>query len=160
MFLRALRTGASDFLLLLNADELRSSIQERLEHKERRFLNRNSIPKDLENDLDSDWNIGDIGHSLGSSLDLNKVFECLLVAAIKVTGADDGQLMILEGESGELVIHAQKHLHEEFISTFRLPNRDAVPSDVFQNGKPAILDFSTSPENITKRLPTPPCTCL
>ena len=151
LILRTLRTGAMDFLPLpFTRVELSSSVQKALDRRERRFLKESSNPDHRESDLDSLWKMGVIDLFLTSSHDLNDVLERVLDTALKVTGAEEGRLMILGEENGELIIRAQKHYQDELIKIFHLPNNEEIPRDVLKNGKPAIINNSTSLENITE----------
>ena len=149
LILRALRAGAVDFLPLpFTLVELRSSIQKTLDRQERRFHKKSLELDHRENNLDSLWKMVGSGLFLTSSLDLSDFYERVLDATLKVTGSEQGCLMIQEEEKSELIVRAQKSFEDEYVKTVRLPNNDEVPRDVLNNGKPAVINYSTSSENI------------
>ncbi len=51
-----------------------------------------------------------VGKSVSSSLDLEEVLQRVVEAAVYVVGAEEGSLMLLDEERGELYIRASKNL--------------------------------------------------
>ena len=151
--LRALRAGVADFLgLPLTSDELLSSLHRTLNRKGLRGSKTKSSLKGLEINLDSLWEMGVIGRSLTASLDLNHVLEAVVDAAVKVTGAEEGSLLILDEDSGELVIRAEKNFQDDFVRTFRLPVEDTIAGDVIRKGEPIIINNDAPQKIVTKYL--------
>jgi two-component system NtrC family sensor kinase len=68
-------------------------------------------------------------------------------AAVHLTGAEEGSLLLLDEQSGDLFMRASKNFDEDFVKTFRLHVRDSLAGQVIETGKPILLDES-SPQKI------------
>ncbi|MBN1669315.1 MAG: GAF domain-containing protein, partial [Anaerolineales bacterium] len=87
--------------------------------------------------------LGRIGRSVTASLDLDQILTAVVDAAVRMTNAEEGSLLILDEESGELYMRAARNFQDEFVNTFRLPIRDSLAGQVVRSGKPVILDERT-----------------
>jgi two-component system NtrC family sensor kinase len=81
-----------------------------------------------------------LGHSMTSSLDLDQVLTSVVDAAVELSGAEEGSLLLLDDNTGELYMRAARKFDEEFVRTFRLPVHDSLPGKVLRTGKPLTLD--------------------
>lgn len=88
-----------------------------------------------------------IGRTVTGMLDLDQVLGSVLDAAIKLTEAEEGSLLLLDEESGELYMRASKNFDQEFAQTFRLRVQDSLAGQVIEGGKPVFLD-ETAPQKI------------
>ncbi|MBN1264878.1 MAG: response regulator [Anaerolineales bacterium] len=88
-----------------------------------------------------------IGRTVTAMLDLDQVLGSVLDAAIKLTEAEEGSLLLLDEESGELYMRASKNFDQEFAQTFRLRVQDSLAGQVLESGKPVFLD-ETAPQKI------------
>ena len=84
-----------------------------------------------------------LGRSITSSLDLEGVLSAVVDAAVGLTGAEEGSLLLLDENSGELYMRAARNFQEEFVRTFRLPVKDSLAGNVLRTGQPVILDENT-----------------
>jgi len=84
-----------------------------------------------------------IGCSVTSSLDLDYVLTAIVDAAVNITGAEEGNLLILDNNSGELYMRAARNFQDEFVRTFRLPVNDTLAGEVIRTGKSVLLDEGT-----------------
>lgn len=84
-----------------------------------------------------------LGRSITSSLDLDSVLTSIVDAAVQITGAEEGNLLLLDESSGELYVRAARNFNEEFVRTFRLPIQDTLAGSVLRTGQPVLLDDST-----------------
>ncbi len=87
--------------------------------------------------------LGKVGRSVTASLDLDEVLKLVVDAAVELTGAEEGSLLILDEDSGELTMRAARNFQDEFVRTFRLPVSDTLAGEVMRTGKPVLLDEKT-----------------
>ena len=88
-----------------------------------------------------------IGRSVTVMLDVDKVLTTVVEAAVRLTEAEEGSLLLLDDESGELTMRASKNFDEEFARTFRLRTDDSLAGSVIASGEPVFLDES-APQKI------------
>ncbi|MEJ2599115.1 MAG: ATP-binding protein [Anaerolineales bacterium] len=81
-----------------------------------------------------------IGHKISASLDLDNVLSAVVEAAVELTEAEEGSLLLIEESTGELYMRAAKNFQDEFVRTFRLPTHDSLAGQVLRTGKPVLLD--------------------
>jgi len=91
--------------------------------------------------------LSNVGRSVTASLDLDEVLKLVVDAAVDITGAEEGSLLILDESTGELYMRAARNFQDEFVRTFSLPINDTLAGDVVRTGKPVILD-EQSPQKI------------
>ena len=101
----------------------------------------------LQQKLDELEVITRLGHAIHGSLNLDSVLTAIIEAAVELTGAEEGSLLLLDEDTGELYMRAAKNFQEEFVRTFRLPIKDTLAGSVLQTGEPVLLDPRT-PEKI------------
>jgi len=75
-----------------------------------------------------------VGRSITASLDLDVVLKLVVDAAVEITGAEEGSLLILDESSGELHMRAARNFNDEFVRTFSLPMNDTLAGDVVRRG--------------------------
>lgn len=80
-----------------------------------------------------------LGRSVNSSIDLEEVLHRVVEAAVLLTRAEQGSLMLLDGDSGVLTVRAAKNFDEDFVRTFRLKADDSIAGQVVRTGKPLLL---------------------
>jgi two-component system NtrC family sensor kinase len=88
-----------------------------------------------------------VGREMTSFLDLDRVLAAIVDAAVDLTGAEEGNLLLLDEESDELFVRASRNFKEDVVKTFRLPVQDSLAGQVLKTGKPLILD-TDSPQKI------------
>jgi two-component system NtrC family sensor kinase len=81
-----------------------------------------------------------IGRKVTSLLDLDNVLSAVVGAAVDLTGAEEGSLLLLDEASGELYMRAARNFQEDFVRTFRLPVQDSLPGQVLQTARPVVMD--------------------
>ncbi|HBX70724.1 MAG TPA: hypothetical protein DEH25_15415, partial [Chloroflexi bacterium] len=64
-------------------------------------------------------------------------------AAVGLTNAEEGSLLILDENSGELYMRAARNFQDDFVRTFRLPISDTLAGQVVRSGRSVILDDDT-----------------
>jgi len=79
-----------------------------------------------------------IGRSV-SALDLDLVLNRVTEAAVFVTGAEEGYLLLLDEDTGELLLRAAQNLGEKYAQGFSLPTSDSIAGEVVRTGQPVML---------------------
>lgn len=88
-----------------------------------------------------------VSRAITAQLDLDEVLSSVVQAAIKLTNAEEGSLLLLDVASGELYMRAAQNFQEEFVRTYRLPVDDPYAGQVMQTGQPFFLNVD-APEKI------------
>jgi two-component system phosphate regulon sensor histidine kinase PhoR len=80
-----------------------------------------------------------IGKSVTAVLDLEKVLARLVEAAIYLTNAEEGSLLLVDTQTNELHMLAAQGFEERIARAFRLRVEDSLAGRVVKTGKPLIL---------------------
>ena len=144
----ALHLGLSDYLCLpLKADDILQSVQNGLVkarlRKEWVLLEAQRATTGLQKRLDELEALTRLGRSITGTLDLDSVLLLLVDAAVELTGAEEGSLLLLDKSTGELYMRAARNFQEDFVRKFRLPIQDTLAGTVLRTGQPVILDEKT-----------------
>jgi two-component system NtrC family sensor kinase len=150
----ALRLGISDYLCLpLKAEDILKAVQNSLSksrlRKEWVLLEARRATSNLQKRLDELETLTKVGRGVTGLLDLDSVLEVVVDSAVKLTGAEEGSLLLLDPATGELYMRAARNFQEEFVRKFRLPIQDTLAGTVLRTGQPVILD-----ENTPKKIKT------
>jgi PAS domain S-box-containing protein len=146
----ALRSGACDYLVKpFDAEELLAAVQRaRAEGTRRQTLTKAQTgAQTLERRVRELEALARIGRTVTAMLDLDQVLSTVVEEAVKLSGAEEGSLLLLDEESGELTMRASKNYDEEFARTFRLRVEDSLAGQVISTGQPVLLDES-APQKI------------
>lgn len=88
-----------------------------------------------------------IGQAITAQLELDTVLGKVIEAAVSLTGAEEGSLLLLDEKTSELTMRAAKNFDDEFVRTFRLRSEDSLAGQVIRTGLPFLLDES-APQKI------------
>ena len=88
-----------------------------------------------------------LGMAIASAMDLEQVLTRIVEAAVFITQAEEGSLLLLDEDTQELHLRAQKGLGEKYARGFRIPVRDSIAGEVLETAKPQSL---TSAERLVK----------
>jgi two-component system NtrC family sensor kinase len=80
-------------------------------------------------------------------LDIDQVLAAVVESAVELTGAEEGSILLLDEESGELYMRAARNFQDEFVRTFRLPVKDTLAGSVLKTSEPLIIN-QQSPQKI------------
>ncbi len=80
-----------------------------------------------------------IGKSITFLLDLDSLFSRLVDAAVYITGAEEGWLMLVDDKTSELYVCAAKGLEEKQARSLRLRVDDSLAGAVIKSGEPIVL---------------------
>lgn len=137
---KALKAGLSDVIHPpLRIEEIVEAIkhsQKRAEHMGdwvRREVRRTTAS--LEQRVNELETLVKVGHSITGSLDIDSVLTNVVTAAVELTGAEEGHLLLLDEKTNELYMRAGRNFEEDFARTFRLPVKDSLAGQVMSTGK-------------------------
>jgi PAS domain S-box-containing protein len=91
--------------------------------------------------------LAQLGKSITSKLNPDDVLTSIVEAAVRLTGAEEGSLMLLDQGTGELYMRASKNFDQKFVQTFRMKVQDSLAGEVIRTGEPILLD-ANSPRKI------------
>ena len=77
-----------------------------------------------------------LGMAIASAMDLEQVLTRIVEAAVFITEAEEGSLLLLDEETDDLHLRAQKGLGDKYARGFRIPVQDSLAGSVLQTGKP------------------------
>jgi PAS domain S-box-containing protein len=80
-----------------------------------------------------------IGKSVASLLDLEKLLGRVVEAAVYITGAEEGFLMLVDEETGELYIRAAQGPQEKYPQSLKLKVEDSVADGVIRTGEAVMI---------------------
>ena len=153
---RALRMGVIDYLLKpLDLDEARSAIERALTRRmqplpveDPGLLARGfeQINRRLERRVRELSILHGIGKAVASVRDLEKLLNRIAEAAVFLTRAEEGFLLLIDEETNELYMRAGQGLGKKFASGFRVKSEDSLPLQVVQIGKPIMISSVTDEE--------------
>ncbi len=144
----ALRRGLADYLFApLRRGEVLEAVRRALQRRRRldewTRQDAGSDSRVLLDRLRSLEKLQRVGRTVTSMLDLNRVLKAVVDAAVELTGAEEGSLLLLDEISGELYMRAARNFGEDFVRTFRLPIQDTLAGQVIQSGQAILLDEKT-----------------
>lgn len=143
--IKAVRTGFTDYLYLPLQEErvlkaVRRAVQRNQKLTEWARLQAKRDTKVLLKRVSGLETLQKIGQTVMSSLEPERVFAAVVDAAVELTGAEEGSLMLLDSASGELYMHAARNFQEDFVRTFRIPTKDTLFGRVLRDGKPILIN--------------------
>jgi two-component system NtrC family sensor kinase len=147
------RMGVKDYILKpFQAGELLDAIagaltEVRLRQERDEFVQRMiSTNQQLEQRVKELNTLFGIGKSVTSLLDQDKLLSRLVEAAIFLTGAEEGALLLIDRQTEELYMVAARGIDERVVRSFRLKVDDSLAGEVINSGQPLIL----SGQDVTK----------
>lgn len=138
---RCLKAGVSDFLVPpLRIDEIVQAIQ-RSQNRARQMGDwvRREVRRttaSLERRMGEMETLLKVGGTVNASLDEDSVLTSVVTAAVELTGAEEGQLLLLDEATQDLYMRAGRNYEESFARTFRLPVKDTLAGQVLHTGQP------------------------
>lgn len=83
-----------------------------------------------------------LGMAIASAMELEQVLTRIVEAAVFITQAEEGSLLLLDEETQELNLRAQKGLGDKYARDFRIRVDDSLAGEVLKTGKPKRLTGS------------------
>jgi two-component system NtrC family sensor kinase len=143
----ALRAGAADYLVKpFDAEHLLAALGRALALARRgqdvlkAQAESRAGAQSLERRLHELEALAHIGRTVTALLDLDQVLTTVVESAVGLTEAEEGSLLLLDEESGDLTMRASMNFDDEFARTFRLKVEDSLAGQVIASGQPVILD--------------------
>ena len=143
---RAFRLGARDYIIKPFAiDEMLNAIDRALtESRLRRERDRLTqtvlrVNRQLENRVQELRFLYGIGRSVTSLLDLEQILSRIVEAAVYLTSAEEGSLMLVDQDSGELYLRAERGMGEKSAKNLRIKIEDSIAGQVVRTGRPVMI---------------------
>lgn len=145
---KAMRAGVSDYMVLpLRVEEAQKAVSESIERARRRetwvLEEARRASSSLQEKLDEMETLAGLGRTITGTLDLDTILASVVEAAVGLTGAEEGSLLMLDAASGELYMRAARNFQDDFVRTFRMPVQDSLVSSVLQSGSPVLINEQT-----------------
>jgi len=144
--LQAMRLGAHDALIYPLREEEAAQVIAHVLHRERLAGERDWLVRKLagsnevlERSLVEAQALYHVGKIISSSLDLQNVLTAVVHAAISMTQAEEGYLLLRDLESEELYLRAIQSLGEKRATCCCVRAEDAIAHRVVNTGKPVTL---------------------
>ena len=150
----ALRSGVADYIIKpFSEDELLGAVRRTLSAVQSRretvrmqaelAAAHQTVVKRLK-ELET---LTNIGREVTAVLDLDQVLAKVVEAAVNLTGAEEGSLLLQDDNVNELTMRASKNFEDSFVRTFRLRSQDSLAGYVVRTGEAVLLD-ENSPQKI------------
>ena len=145
---KAIKVGISDYIEMpLKAEEITRSVSANLgkykEQKDWVLLEAKKATANLRKRVHELEIITQLGKSITGSLNIDDVLTSIVDAAVELTEAEEGNILLLDEKTNEVYMRAARNFNEDFIRTFRLPINDSLVGTVINTGEPIILDEET-----------------
>lgn len=154
---QAFRLGVKDYLRKpFEMDEVLVSIERalkesRLQRERESLLQRlEEANKQLEQRVTELTTLYAVGQSVASLLDLDKLLNRVVEAAVYITDADEGSLMLVDEESQELYLRATKGMGDRQARGLRIKIQDSMVGSVVQTGEPLLATGSPETDDLLK----------
>lgn len=83
-----------------------------------------------------------LARSLAEVLDLSEVLNRVVEAARHLTNAEEGMILLPDGQSGQLYLRAKVGIESEVADNFRIRTHDTIAGTVFEEGRPILVGES------------------
>jgi signal transduction histidine kinase len=81
-----------------------------------------------------------VGQKVAALFDIEEILKLVVTAAVNLTQAEEGALMLLDAASGELYLRASCSSAEDAVRNLRVKVTDSLMGRVLQSGRPILLD--------------------
>lgn len=146
LVVQAFRLGVKDYVIKpFQAEEMLSAIERALtearlrEERDRLMARLVQANKQLEQRLKELNTLYAVGRSVSGLLDLDKLLSRAVEAAVYITGAEEGSLLLIDEDTGELYMRAAQGFDEKYARGFRLKVEDSIAGEVINSGQPLVL---------------------
>jgi two-component system NtrC family sensor kinase len=145
---RAMRAGIIETIAPpLKTEDILRAVRNALDLAKRRrdshLLEARRFTSTLQRQVDEMEALTRLGRQITSSLSLDSVLAAIVDAAVELTGAEEGSLLLIDEATGELYMRAARNFQEDFVRTFRLPVTDSLAGSVIRSGEAILFDENT-----------------
>jgi signal transduction histidine kinase/DNA-binding response OmpR family regulator len=81
-----------------------------------------------------------VGQKVAALFDIEEILKLVATAAVNLTQAEEGTLMLLDAKNGELYLRASCSSYEDAVRNLRVKVTDSLMGRVLQSGRPLLLD--------------------
>lgn len=146
--LKAIHRGAADIIAPpMTSEEIVEVVRGVLDRSSRRKdahqLEAKRFTSSLQRQVGEMETLTRLGRQITAQLDLDGVLTSIVDAAVQLTGAEEGSLLLIDQETGDLYMRAARNFQEDFVRTFRLPITDSLAGRVINEGKAFLFDEDT-----------------
>ncbi len=140
----AMRAGVADILQPpLRTSTLLTALSDVLRERQN-FLEQVIIPlrrstQNLQDRVEIFERLAEVGQMVTGNLDLDDVLNSTVDAAVTLTDAQEGSLLLLDRETDELYVRAERNVEDHFSRTYRLKVEDSLAGKVLQSGEPLLI---------------------
>jgi two-component system NtrC family sensor kinase len=142
---QAFRLGVRDYIIKpFEVKEMLAAIDRALTERrlraERERLTQKvlQINKQLEHRIRELGVLYTVGQSVTSLLNLEELLNRVVEAAVFVTGAEEGALLLVDKDTGDLYLRAARNLGEKSAHGFRLKVEHSIVGQVVKTGQPIL----------------------
>jgi signal transduction histidine kinase len=147
---RAFRLGVRDYLIKpFTADQAAAAISKAL-YVARLEREKDRLTQQLQQRIQELTVLQHIGKSVASVLELDTLLNRIVEAAVVVTRAEGGFLMLLDEETHELYLRAEQELEDDQAHPMRLKVTDSLLGQVVSSGHPLRLGPESGPDETHK----------
>jgi signal transduction histidine kinase len=143
---RVFRLGVKDYVIKpFDIEEMLDAIaraltETRLRRERDALLDRLlSVNRQLEGRVKELNILYSVGKSVAALLDLERLLSRLVDAAVYITDAEEGWLMLVDEKSDELYVRAAKGIDSRQARTLRLRVEDSLAGAVVRSGEPIVI---------------------
>jgi len=137
--MQAFRLGARDYVIKpFGPQEMQEAIR-RAFTTTKAHEDRGQLTQQLQRQLQELNAVYAIGRSVTSLLDLNRVLNRVVEASVYMADAEEGMLLLLDSESGELYLRAAKGVDEKVARSLRVRVDDSAAGRAFRTDRPVLL---------------------
>jgi two-component system NtrC family sensor kinase len=154
---QAFRLGVKDYINKpFEIDEVLQAIERalnesRLQREKEVLLQRlETANKQLEQRISELTTLYAVGQSVTSLLDLDKLLNRVVEAAVYIANADEGSLLLVDEETQELYLRAAQGIGDRQARGFRIKIQDSMVGSVVRTGEPLMATGSPESEERLK----------
>lgn len=103
---------------------------------------------DLERRLAELGLLYNLGKSFSAVLDLPQLLTRVVEAAVALTRAEEGLILLPDPETGELTVRAARNVDDEIVRELRLPAETSLAGQVMKTGKPVLVNTEGGQQKI------------
>ncbi len=143
---KAFRLGARDYIMKpFSVDEMVHAVDQALTEsrlrQERDNLTKTvlRVNQQLESRMQELRFLYGIGRSVTSLKNLEQILNRIVEAAVYLTRAEEGSLMLIDPDSGELYLRAARGMGEKNARNFRMKIDHSIAGQVVRTGRPVMI---------------------
>ena len=134
-----LHAGARDLLVKPFTGERLARAIERAVREVKIRRERDELREQTEHQTQEFNALYTVSKQVAALLDLEEILDMVVSAAVNLTAAEEGALMLLDQNSGELYLRASRFLSESTVRKARVKVTDTLMGRVVQSGRPVMM---------------------